>query len=76
MDWCGTEHTYALALTFLPFEPLGLDDDTQTLDEENATENWQQQFLMDDDCAYTDNAADRQRTCVAHKDLCRVGIIP
>ena len=42
VDRRGTEHTDALAFLFHNLEPLRLDDDAQTLNEEDAAENRQQ----------------------------------
>ena len=76
VDRCGTEHAHPLALLLHQLEPLRLDDDAEALDKEDATEQRQQQLLMDDDGAHTDDAANGQRTGVAHEDLCRVGVVP
>ena len=76
MNRCGSEHAYSLALTLLDFEPLGLYDHAQTLYEEDAAENREQQFFMDDDGTYTNDTTDGQRACVAHEHLGREGIIP
>ena len=55
MDGSSTEYTYSLALFLHEFKPLGLDDDTQALDEEDAAQNRQQQLFMDDNGTYADN---------------------
>ena len=71
-----TEHTHTFTFSLLYLKPLGLDDDAQTLDEENATKQRQQQFLVNDDSTDTDDAADSQRTGIAHEDLGGIGVIP
>ena len=54
----GTEHAHAFTFLLLYLKPLRLDDDTQTLHEEDAAEDRQQQFLMADDGAHTDDTTD------------------
>ena len=76
MDGCGAEHPHAPALALLNLEPLRLYDDAEALDEEDAAEDGQQQLLVDDDGTHADDAADGQRTGVAHEHLCGVGVIP
>ena len=60
VNGCGTEHTDALASTFLNLEPLCLDDHAEALHEEDTAEDGQKEFFMDDDGAHTDDAADGQ----------------
>ena len=48
----------------------------ETLDEEDAAQEWQQQFFMDDDGTHSDDAADGERPRVAHEYLRRVGVVP
>ena len=57
VDRCGAEHTDALALTLLYLKPLCLDNDAQTLDEEDTAEDWQHQLLMDDQGTDTNDSA-------------------
>ena len=65
VDGCGAENAYTLSLTLLGLEPLRLDDNTQTLDEENTAQSDEHQLFMDDDGTYTDDAANSQRPRVA-----------
>ena len=58
VDGCSTEHADTLALTLFQLEPLRLNDHAETLDEEDATEDGQQQLLMDDDSTDADDASD------------------
>ena len=53
----GTEHTDSFPFPLLYLEPLGLYDYTQAFHEEDATENGQQQFLVNDDGTDTDDTA-------------------
>ena len=76
VDRCGTENTDTLTLPLHQLEPLRLNDDTQALNEEDATEKGQQQLLMDDDRTDTDDAANGQRSRVAHEHLSGIGVIP
>ena len=76
MDGCCPEHADTLSLAFLPLEPLCLYDDAQALDEENAAQDREQQLLMDDDGANSDDAADGQGAGVTHEYLGGIGIVP
>ena len=74
--WRSTENPDALALSLLNLKPLRLKNDAQTFYEEDAAKDGEQQFLVYDDGTNTDDATNGQRTCVSHKHLCRIGIIP
>ena len=76
MDRSGTEYAYSLSLTLLNLEPLGLDNDAEALDEEDATKDDQHQLLVDNQGTYTDDATDGQRSCIAHEYLGRIGVVP
>ena len=76
VDRGRTEHSHSLAFPLLYLEPLCLDNHAEVLYEEDAAKDRQQQLLVDDDGADTDDTADGQRTCVSHEDLCGEGIIP
>ena len=76
MDGRGAEDPDTLAFAQLVFEVGCLDDDAETLDEENAAEDGEQQFLVDDDGTHTDDTADHQRPRVAHEHLCGIGVVP
>ncbi len=72
----GTEQSYGAALALGVFEVEALQNDTQALDKENAAENGEQQLLVDDDGTHADDAANGQRTRIAHEDLGRERIVP
>ena len=72
----GSEHAHSAALSLLEFEPLRLNDDTQALYEEDATQDGQQQLFMDDDGTHADDAANGERPRIAHEDLSGEGIVP
>ena len=76
MDRCGTEYTHPPALLFLNLKPLCLYDYTQAFHEEDATEDGEQQLLMDDDGTYTDDTSDGQRPRITHEHLSRESIVP
>ena len=76
MDRGGAEDSHALALALLYLKPLGLYDDTQTLDEEDSAKDRKQEFLMNNDGTDTDDTADRQGTGVSHEHLCGIGVVP
>ena len=65
VNWGSPEHANALALALLNLEPLGLDDDAEALDEEDATEDNQHQLLVDNQGTYTNDTANGQRTRIA-----------
>jgi len=58
------------------FEARDLEDDRHRLNDENATNNYQQEFLLAADGDSTQHAADGQRARVAHKYPGRIGIPP
>ena len=66
---CGTEHTHATTLALLELEPLCLYDYAEALNEEDAAEYGEKQFLVDDDCTDANYTADSQRASIAHEDL-------
>ena len=76
VDRRSTEHADAASLLLLVLEPLRLDDDTEALNEEDATEDGQQQFLMDDDGTHTDDTSNGKRAGVAHENLCGESVVP
>jgi len=53
-----------------------LHDDRQGLQDEDAADDGEQKFLLDDDRDGTQGAAQGQRSDIAHEHLRRIGIIP
>src|ERR1700686_3517365 len=53
-----------------------LQDHRQRLDDENATDERQQQLLLDHDGYSADRAAQRQRADIAHKHFRRMRVVP
>ena len=76
VDGSALEHTDAFALALEELEHLSLDDDTQTFDEEDATEDGNEEFFVDDDGKDCYDTSDGERACVAHKHLRWIGIVP
>ena len=60
VDWRSTEHTDTLPLPLHPLEPLCLDDNAQALHKEDTTEDWQQQFLVNNNSTDADDATNGQ----------------
>lgn len=58
----GTEDAHALSFSFIILETESLDHDAQTLYQEDTAKDGNEQLLVDDDGADTDDAADGQQT--------------
>ena len=76
MNRGSPEYTHSATFSFLQFEPLRLNDDTQALHEEDAAQDGQQQFFMNDDSTHANDSANGERSRVAHENLGREGIVP
>jgi len=62
-------------ITFDSLQP-NLEDDRQRLNDEDASDERQQQFLLDQHRHGADGSAQRERANIAHKDFGRMGVIP
>ena len=69
-------YAHVLPAFLIKLIDMGLHDDAHTLHEEYTAQDRYHQLLMDDHGAYTDDAAYRQATRVAHEDLCREAVEP
>ena len=71
------EHPTAFpVLLFGVAEPPHLDDHAEVFNEENPAEHRDEKFLADGDGERGDDAAQRQRSGVAHEDLGGKGVVP
>ena len=76
MNRCTLEKTEFLIALVAIFCNLYLSHYAYALHEEHETEYRDEQFLVDDYCRNSDDTTDCQRTCIAHKHLSRIGIVP
>ena len=76
MDGRALEDAALLAAVLPELEVFHLKDDAEALQEEDATEDGQQQFLVDNNGQDGDDAANGQATRVAHKYLGGIGVVP
>ena len=51
-------------------------DYRKTLNKENSTKNREYKFLLDDNCKHCDDASQGKASCVAHENLCGIGVVP
>jgi hypothetical protein len=53
-----------------------LDDHRHRFEHEDAADDRQQQFLLDEDRDRAERAAERQRSHIAHEDVGGIGVVP
>lgn len=70
------EDALLAAFPFPALEIFDLQNNRQVLYQEYATQNRDQEFLVDDDGKYGNDTADCQASCIAHEYLGREGIVP
>src|SRR5437868_11029935 len=58
------------------FEGADLQDDAERFDDENATDEKQQNFLLDNDGDNADRAAEGERTDIAHEHFGGMRVVP
>ena len=75
VDRRALEHPEFLSLLVAVLGIHDLHDDREALHEEDSTEDWQEQLLVDDDRCDGDDTADGKRSGVAHEHLGRVEVI-
>ena len=76
MDGCPFEDTLFLSFLLSSLEVFHLKDDREVFYQEDATKDRYQQFLVDDDSKYGNDATNGQAACISHKYLRREGIVP
>ena len=76
MDGCPFEDTLSLSFLLSSLEVFHLKDDREVFYQEDATKDRYQQFLVDDDSKYGNDATNGQAACISHKYLRREGIVP
>ena len=73
---CALKDALLYALALSEFVVLRLKNDAEVFKEEYATENGEQQFLVNDYCKDRNDTADSERASVAHKDLGWESVVP
>ena len=76
MDRCALEYALLHSTALAQLVVVDLHYHAQALNKEYSTQYRQQQLLVYHDGTNGYDAADGERTRVAHEHLCRVGIVP
>ena len=76
MDRCALKDALLYAVALAPFKVVNLKDNAQTFNKEDAAQDGQHEFFVNDDGRHGNDASDGERASVAHEHLCGISVIP
>lgn len=76
VERCTFEYADTIAATLAELINLCLQDNGNTLHQENTAQDWNKQLLVDNHGTNADDTADSQTAGVTHENLCREAVEP